>query len=326
MTQNQGRVAAVVVTYNRLDKLKVTVDRLLESPAEHLSHLIVVDNASTDGTADWLSGLADPRVEILTLPENLGGAGGFEAGMRHATETYDPEWIVVMDDDARPEPGTLTRFHARDRTGYDAWAAAVWYPAETYPEGRFCEMNRPWVNPFWHGDSFWKTMLRGRDGFHIDPAHYRAEEPLPIDGGSFVGFFFSRRAVQLAGYPDARLFIYGDDVLYTLGLSAAGGTTAFDPELRWEHDCGTYADDKARVFSPAWKIYYAHRNSLMFYRAASGRAFPLVLPVILAKWALSTRRYRGQRMRFLRLMTRGVSHGLRGRLDATHRQVMDWAR
>ena len=49
------RLAAVVVTYNRLDQLKITVARLLDSAADVLDRLVVVDNASTDDTARWLA-------------------------------------------------------------------------------------------------------------------------------------------------------------------------------------------------------------------------------------------------------------------------------
>ena len=49
------RLVAVVVTYNRLDKLKATLARLLESPASELAAVVVVDNASTDATAAWLA-------------------------------------------------------------------------------------------------------------------------------------------------------------------------------------------------------------------------------------------------------------------------------
>ncbi|WP_392341740.1 glycosyltransferase [Phaeobacter sp. BS52] len=52
-----GRLVAVVVTYNRLAKLKVTLARLLDSPAQELASLVVVDNASNDGTGDWLAKL-----------------------------------------------------------------------------------------------------------------------------------------------------------------------------------------------------------------------------------------------------------------------------
>ena len=108
------RLVAVVVTYNRLDKLKPTLARFLDSPPDHLERVVVIDNASTDGTADWLAMQDDPRLAVERLPENRGGAGGFEAGMRFATERFDPDWLVLSDDDGRPAPGALAAFHALD--------------------------------------------------------------------------------------------------------------------------------------------------------------------------------------------------------------------
>ena len=107
-----ARLVAVVVTYNRLDKLKQTLARLLEAPAGVLSAVVVVDNASTDGTADWLAAQGDPRLTVQRSEHNLGGAGGFETGLRLATERFDPDWMVVMDDDAHPAPGALEAFFA----------------------------------------------------------------------------------------------------------------------------------------------------------------------------------------------------------------------
>ncbi|WP_240758121.1 glycosyltransferase [Palleronia sediminis] len=312
------RVAAVVVTFNRLDKLRATLARLLDEPAAMLAHVVVVDNASTDGTGDWLAAQDDPRLTVLPLAANVGGAGGFEAGMRHARDTLDPDWVLVMDDDARPAPGCMARFHAEPRDGFDAWAAAVRYPA-----GGICEMNRPWVNPFWHRDAMGRTALSGRRGFHIADAAYEAEAPTPIDGGSFVGFFFSRHAIALAGLPDPRLFIYGDDVLYTLRLSELGGRVAFDPRLGFEHDCATF-EGADRLFQPPWKAYYAYRNSLIFYRRAAGRAFWAVLPLVLGKWLWQARRAPAPR-RHLALSARAVRDGLHVRLDVPHSRVMAWA-
>jgi len=121
-------LVAVVVTHNRLAQLRVTLGRLLDSPAGVLAGVVVVDNLSGDGTGDWLAGQGDPRLVVLRPDRNLGGAGGFEAGMRLAVDRFDPDWLVVMDDDARPHPGTLAAFAAMDRTGWDALAAAVHYP------------------------------------------------------------------------------------------------------------------------------------------------------------------------------------------------------
>lgn len=320
--QSAGRLVAVVVTYNRLAQLQVTLPRLLESAEGDLQAVIVVDNASTDGTGEWLDGQGGtPRLDVIRCETNLGGAGGFETGMRAAVERYDPDWVVVMDDDARPEPGVLARFQQQDRSGAEAWAAAVYHL-----DGRICDMNRPSINPFWHREVLWRTLLgKGRDGFHIGKAEYEADTPCAIDGTSFVGFFVSREGIAKAGFPDGSLFIYGDDVLYTLGFSQAGGRILFDPNLRFEHDFSTMTDGDQR-FRPLWKSYYHYRNLLMVYRMASGWLFPLVFLAATGKWMLKVRYHSGERLAFVGLVLRALRDGLLRRTDVSHAQVMAWAK
>lgn len=316
MGKGQGRLAAVVVTYNRLDKLQATVARLLAAPPAQLAHLVVVDNASSDGTAAWLSGLADPRLEVLSLAENGGGAGGFAAGMAHARDTLDPDWMVLMDDDARPVAEGLAAFHGTDRTDREGWAAAV-----RYPDGRLCEMNRPWVNPFWHARAFLRALRRGRAGFHLPTAAYEGRAPVPIDGGSFVGLFLSRRAVEMAGLPDPRLFVYGDDVLYTLALSGAGGRLAFDPGLVFEHDCATVTPGGA--MRPLWKVYYYHRNLLLAYRRAAGPVlFWPALALVLPRWRRAAGAYGAEADTYRRILRRALRDGLARRLELRHDEVV----
>lgn len=312
------RLAALVVTFNRLDQLRQTTDRLLQAAPRDLDRVLVVDNASTDGTADWLAGRDDPRLEVLRLPENRGGAGGFEAGLRHLSDARDPDWIVVMDDDARPAPGALAAFRAGDRAGHDAWAAAVFHPRGA--GGAICEMNRPWTNPFWRGDAL-GPLRRGRAAFHLADPAYRGDGPVAVDAATFVGLFLSRRAVALAGFPDGRMFLYGDDILYTLGLAAAGGRIAFDPGLVWEHDCASLGPGP-QVFRPLWKTYYHHRNLALVYRRAAGPWSWLLLPAVLPKWALKARWHGGQRRAYLRLLARAVRDGLGRRLDARHDDIV----
>jgi len=159
----------------------------------------------------------------------------------------------------------------------------VYYPE---PDGTICEMNRPWVNPFWSLRAFWQAARRGRAGFHISDADYTAQTPRAVDGGSFVGQFVSRAAVARAGLPDASLFLYGDDVSFTLGVRRAGGRVGFDPALRFDHDCRTgYRTDDGRV-RPMWKLYYLFRNRLMVYFRAAGPVFiwPMLVLILPGWW------------------------------------------
>ncbi|WP_347312613.1 glycosyltransferase [Defluviimonas sp. SAOS-178_SWC] len=323
-----GRLVAVVVTHNRCAQLDTTLTRLAAEPKNLLHAVVVVDNQSTDDTEKLLTrhGAALPdRLLIHRSDTNLGGAGGFALGIRLAVERFDPDWVVVMDDDARPASGALDAFHAGDHAGWEAVAAAVYFPG-----GDICEMNRPSCNPFWSGAGMARlvrhvAMGRGRDGFHIPVAAYRDTEPTPIDGASFVGLFLSRRAIALAGYPDARLFIYGDDVLYTLGLRERGGRICFHPQVRFEHDFSTIHTAEKR-FLPLWKSYYHHRNLLIVYRRAAGMLFWPALLLILPKWILKVRYHAGDRRAYLRLLARAVRDGLTLRLDVALADIQAAAR
>lgn len=315
----QGRLVALVVTHNRIGQLKATLGRLFASPREELQAVVVVDNASNDGTADWLGGVRDERLHPVVSRENLGGAGGFALGMRAAVETFDPDWLVVMDDDARPAPGTLAAFHRADLTGWDAVAAAV-----RYPDGTICEMNRPAMTPFRDAGTFLAYAV-GRDGVvHLTTQDYDGA-PRRVDWATFVGLFLSRRALALAGTPDPRLFIYADDVLYTLGLTRAGGRIGFVPALGFEHDCKSLAAGSPRRLSPLWKTYFYYRNQIFLYRALAGPWFWLVIWPLIARWALRIRDHRGVRWRFLRLYWWAVRDGLGNRREIAPQQVFDAA-
>ena len=108
------RVAAVVVTYNRKECLLRCISALRGQQGA-VTDILVVDNASTDGTAAALAPLAEEgAIRYRNTGENIGGAGGFNLGMRWAVELgYDRLW--VMDDDCIPDPDALAALVTADR-------------------------------------------------------------------------------------------------------------------------------------------------------------------------------------------------------------------
>lgn len=309
-------LVAIVVTFNRLAALKVTLAQLQAESSAHLRKIIICDNASNDGTQAWLAAQTDPRLEVLTLPNNIGGAGGFETALHHARETQDADWYLLMDDDAHPAQGTLKAFHARARNDHDVWVSSV-----RYPDGDICEMNRPWLNPFWSAKTFAAALLKGRDAFHLGKPQYESNEIQPVDGGSFVGLFVSRRALDIAGMPRGELFIYADDVLFVLKMRRAGGRAAFDPALGFVHDCKSLSRD-THLLSPLWKVYFYHRNITLVYRDVAGPI--LFWPILALKyllWQSKARAYGPEATPYSRLLKRAVLDALKKRFEKTPEEI-----
>lgn len=241
-------VAGVVVTFNRLEKLK-TVIRSIEAQERAVDTVIIVDNASTDGTAEYLRGLpASDRIEIVSLPTNTGGAGGFSTGMKRAYE-LGSDFVWIMDDDCYPEPdalgGLLTGYAAAvDELGPDVPFACS---LVNYIDGSICEMNNPVTT--WD----WARLIS------------RGQNSVMVKSCSFVSVLIPRWAIERHGLPYSEYFIWFDDHEYTLRLTAVcPGVQVLSSVV--VHDMG---DNRGVNFgmidtSNAWKFAYGIRNEGSF--------------------------------------------------------------
>ena len=102
-----NRMVAIVVTYNRKELLTKVIDALLNQTLP--CDILIVDNASTDGTENLLSSsniFSKNRFNYICLSQNIGGAGGFSRGLKIAMET-GWNWFWLMDDDAIPDKNAL---------------------------------------------------------------------------------------------------------------------------------------------------------------------------------------------------------------------------
>ena len=103
MTLGPLDVTVIVVGFNDRDSLPGCVEALVTDPAA--ARIVVVDNASTDGTAEILGDLmTDPRVETIHNEENLGYAGAVSAIL----PTISTSYLAVLNADTIPPAGWLT--------------------------------------------------------------------------------------------------------------------------------------------------------------------------------------------------------------------------
>ena len=96
-------VHALVLTYNRRELVLQCIGALL-AQTHRLASIIVIDNASSDGTQQAIAELGSPLIDYVRIDHNLGAAGGFNYAMDYAFGVKKVGWAYIMDDDVIAEP------------------------------------------------------------------------------------------------------------------------------------------------------------------------------------------------------------------------------
>lgn len=203
------KINAVVVTYNRKVLLEECLNALLNQTYK-LNKIIIIDNASNDGTTELLKDkYSIPEIEVFTLNKNTGGAGGFYYGTKKAVE--DADWIWEMDDDTIPTPTALEKLiKAKEIINDDiSFLASTVYGMNGEP------MNVPKIDerPSKNGYSTWFTRLK--NGI------------VEIESATLVSLLFNVNAIRKIGAPHPYFFIWGDDTEFTLRMTHCYGKAYF---------------------------------------------------------------------------------------------------
>jgi rhamnopyranosyl-N-acetylglucosaminyl-diphospho-decaprenol beta-1,3/1,4-galactofuranosyltransferase len=270
--QAQPRIAATVITFNRAASLERCI-RHLQAQSRAPDAIWVIDNASTDGTAELAASLhaADPRVQYLNTGGNLGSGGGqraaCEVGLRSGADA-----VWTMDDDCYSERVAL-------QSVLDVWLKL--------PGRELTALNS---NVFeYDGDrlSFGLSRVLA-DGEYGPTAWHMAEVPPEevVDGlywdyaNLFNGTFLPRGVIERVGLPRAELFIWGDEVEYFHRIRR-GARIATVVQSIVRHP-GFYEDQPVA----AWKKYYLRRNQIIIQREYFSPN-KLLFDVRTARWLLS---------------------------------------
>ena len=213
MKPNIINVSVIVVTYNRKALLMECLEAL-NRQTYPIQKIILIDNASTDGTKEEVEASRYNNIDYVLMDKNTGGAGGFYRGLEKAKEE-DCDWIWVMDDDTIPDISSLEKLidgihkienHSNESISFIA--SAVYGPNGEY-------MNVPNISrrQSENGYSGWYRMLN--------------EGIVCVDSATFVSILIKRDAVMKCGLPCKDYFIWGDDIEYTSRLTKFYGTGYF---------------------------------------------------------------------------------------------------
>lgn len=248
------KLGVVIVTYNRLDLLKECL-RACANQTAPFSKIIVVNNASTDGTTELIR--ANTQVATIALKENIGGSGGFYEGLKLASEETDLDYILLIDDDAILD-SRYNEYILQYITKYNLAAAS----GTVITDGQIQTNHRCFID----------SKYKGTDSQLND---YK-KEFFDYDIATFCGLYISKQLIKEIGLPRADFFIWFDDIEYSLRINHHTKIRNINKAIL------THKTSLQQRETCHWKTYYGVRNNYIMIQ----QHFPQKLPRYILKTSL----------------------------------------
>jgi len=253
-------VSVIIVNWNAAQLLDACLSSLRGEAAE----VVVVDNASADGSADMVV-QNHPDVRVLRQARNTGFAGGVNAGAEAATGGH----LLFLNPDAEAAPGAVSRLSRFLDEHPDAAAVAGrLVDADGQPQHGWNVRRLPTlsnlVSELLLVDRIWPLNPWRRRWLSLDvdaAVHAEVEQP------AAACLMVRRTAFERVGGFDDRYFpAWFEDVDFCRRLRSAGGRIWYCPDAVFRHRGGVARDRLGRTaFAQAW-----HRNLERFVRAHHG--------------------------------------------------------
>jgi GT2 family glycosyltransferase len=316
MNRGISRTACVIVAYNNGDNIVRLVESLL-AQSKRVEEIIVIDNASSDGTAEVVKDRF-PQVTLLANASNTGVGGGYAQGMEYASQK-GYEWVWLLDGDSLPQPTALEELEK-------AFASLK----DTHPKIGIlasCPINRLTglrCDGFLRRDLF-KTLIKEIP--FCDDLH-------SVDAVISSGSLINRKVIEEVGLTRVDFFMDYVDTEYSLRVRRKGYEIYCVPASVIYHDMGTVPPSLSRIgkivtrfikrrgprrLHPPWRYYYSMRNELytFWHELRDYRAvlyFMLFAAFKLAYMYLYKDDKKAQKIKYTLL---GIRDGIRGRLGKT---------
>lgn len=264
------RVAVIVVNWNGRE---VTLEclRSLSALTYPNVDVIVVDNASSDGSAEAIR-TAYPNVTVLAMPENLRFAGGNNAGMREAL-ARGAGMVLLLNNDTVVDPDFLTHLVSRIETDptYGMAAPKIYY---------FDQPDRIW---FAGGViSMWTGTMRHIGIREADCGQHNAVQEIDYASGCCI--LIPAGVIGTVGMLDESYHMYTEDADWSMRVRRAGYTIVYEPSARIWHKLSVSAGGHLSRF----KLKNKFLSNFRFFWRYGSWAQRLVFPwmsVLVNAWA-----------------------------------------
>lgn len=296
------KVGIVLVTFNRLQSLREALRRY-EQQTKLPEYILVVNNASTDGTKQFLNEWKAQSVKgiekiVITSNENLGGSGGYALGIKNACD-LDSEFIFLADDDAMADVDMLAKLEKgysflkkNNIKNISALCTAIFnYDKHEY-------LHRCLVKSGAFGVKFVGV-----------PEEEYSRKYFRVDILTFVGACISKKAIEQIGNVKTEYFIYFDDSEYSMRLNKIGNIYCI-PNSIMHHDVGKSGNIES------WKSYYDTRNWIDLVKNYYSKKllYCTVIKMYLKRCSFLAVIARNRSKKYRKMCKKGIKDGLEGNL------------
>jgi len=247
--ENLPTVAVIILTWNGKDLVADCVKSVLQCTYPNIK-IIVVDNASGDGTVDALRADFGDSIDVISNPRNLMYAGGNNVGIRRALAT-DAEWLLLLNNDVEVDPGLL---EALVSVGLSDRRIGIVGPKIYF-----------WNPP----DMIWfaggELSLWGRGSRHIGIRridHGQFDRIRNVDYVTGCALMIRRSVIDKIGLLDKSFRMYNEDADWCLRAREAGYRVVYAPEGKLWHKISSSAGGQLSLF----KIRHRARSQWCFLK------------------------------------------------------------
>lgn len=249
----------VIVNWNLREDTLACVNSLIEAGAKP-DHIVVVDNASTDGSVEALKQTFNSEMTIIESNQNLGFAAGSNLGAKFAID-QGAVWVLFLNNDTVVASDLLVELEAttQNYTNFSIIAPIIyyydqpeiiWHLGDRLVPGTFITINR----------------FRGKK----DPGNL--PNVVPVDFVTGCGMMVRKDVFDRIGFFDSSFFMYAEEIDYCWRARLAGFRLACATQAKIWHRISTSAS-KDQKNSRFLRI----RNQIYFYRRyASAHQVPLM--------------------------------------------------
>ncbi len=253
-------VTIIIVAWNQHDKTLACLAAVTAGDYANAS-VLLVDNGSASPLAAAVIERF-PAVQVLRLPENLGFAGGYNAGLREAMSGA-ADLFLLLNNDTLPAPDALSQLVACLAGAPDVGLATakIYYAAEP--------------RRIWTVGANLNVFLDLKDGGQgqIDAGQWAA--PRDVDFAPFCAVLVRREVVEEVGQLDEEFFLYYEDMDYCRRMRRAGWRLRLCPEAHVWHDVSASSGGRD---SPTERYWMAQSSGRYFRKHGRGARLLLIVP------------------------------------------------